>query len=48
MADSQYDLTAEQLKTIHETLQKGDRVELIPLKDKIKVIRVKREEVKAE
>lgn len=40
-------------KTIYETikkathvLKKGDRVELIPVKDGVKVVRVRREEVK--
>ena len=31
---------------IVETLSKGDRVELIPVKDGVKVVRVRREEVK--
>lgn len=34
------------IKAIEAILEKGDRVELIPVKDGIKVIRVKREEVR--
>lgn len=37
----------EQLwKAIEAILAKGDRVELIPVKDGVKVIRVRRQEVK--
>ena len=35
-----------QLKAINRILSDGDRVEIIPVKDGIKVIRVKRQEVK--
>lgn len=35
-----------QLKKIYETLQKGDRVELIPLKEGVKIIKIRREEIK--
>lgn len=34
------------IKAIEAILEKGDRVELIPVKEGIKVIRVKREEVR--
>jgi hypothetical protein len=37
------DKLIEKIKAI---LEKGDRVELIPVRDGVKVIRVKREEVK--
>jgi hypothetical protein len=37
------DKLIEKIKAI---LEKGDRVELIPVKDGVKVIRIKREEVK--
>lgn len=33
-------------KAIEDTLAKGDRVELIPVKDGVKVMRVKRNEIK--
>lgn len=36
------------IKTIETVLAKGDRVELIPVKDGIKVIHIKRKEVKSE
>lgn len=35
------------IKAIEATLAKGERVEIIPVKDGVKVVRVKREEVKA-
>jgi hypothetical protein len=41
-------LTEKQIKAIESTLSKDDRVELIPVKDGVKVMRVKREIVKAE
>ncbi len=34
------------IKSIQSVLAKGDRVELIPVKDGVKVMRVRREEVK--
>ena len=34
------------IKAIETVLAKGDRVELIPVKDRIKVIHIKRKEVK--
>lgn len=40
-------LTEKEIKFAEAVLSKGDRVELIPLKDKIKVIRVQREEIKS-
>ena len=36
------------IKAIETVLAKGDRVELIPVKDGIKVIHIKRKEVKPE
>lgn len=36
------------IKAIETVLAKGDRVELIPVKDGIKVIHIKRKEVKSE
>ena len=33
-------------RAIEATLENGDRVELIPVKDGVKVVRVKREELK--
>lgn len=35
------------IKAIESVLEKGDRAELIPVKDGVKVIHIKREEVKA-
>lgn len=34
------------VKSIESVLKKGDRVEIIPVKDGVKVIRIKREEIK--
>ena len=36
------------IKAIETVLAKGDRVELIPVKEGIKVIHIKRKEVKSE
>ena len=41
-------IDAAALSTIEAILRKGDRVELIPVKDGIKVIHIKRKEVKPE
>lgn len=38
-------LTVETIKAIETVLSKGDRVEVVPVKDGIKVLRVKRETV---
>ena len=40
-------LTAEQVFAINMALARGQRVEIIPLKDRIKVVAVKRDELKA-
>lgn len=39
-------LTAEQVFSINMALAKGQRIEIIPLKDRIKVVAVKRDELK--
>ena len=39
-------IDAASLSTIEAILRKGDRVEIIPVKNGIKVIHIKREEVK--
>lgn len=36
----------KQIEAIKAVLAKGDRVELIPVKDGVKIIHIKREEVK--
>ena len=36
----------DQIKIIESVIAKGDRIELIPVKDGVKIIHVKREEVK--
>ncbi len=38
-------MTNDVLKTIEDVLKKGDRVELIPVKDGVKVVKVKRETI---
>lgn len=40
-------MTNDILKTIEDVLKKGDRVELIPVKDGVKVVKVKREVIAA-
>ena len=35
-----------QIKDIEAVLAKGDRIELIPVKDGVKIIHIKREEVR--
>lgn len=39
-------LTQNDIKAAEKVLANGDRVELIPVKDGVKVIKVKREEIK--
>lgn len=41
-----YRITNEQLERIHAALDKGHRIELIPLKDNIKIMDIRREELK--
>lgn len=40
------ELTEKQLQAIHRVLEKGERVELIPNKDGVRVLEVKRRNVK--
>lgn len=40
--------TDEQMKAILNALKKGDRIELIPVKDGIKIMHVRKNELKAE
>jgi hypothetical protein len=46
MRDDKYLLTQEQVERIRQILEKGDRVELIPGKERIKIIQETRKEVK--
>ena len=39
-------LTPAQIKVIEAIIAKGDRVEIIPLKDGVKLIHIRREEIK--
>ena len=39
-------MNENQTKTIESVLTKGDRIELIPVKDGVKIIHIKREEVR--
>ena len=43
---SKIEMTDARIIKINEILAKGDRVELIPVKDGVKVIQIKRHEVK--
>lgn len=40
-------LTAAQIKALEAALAKGDRVEIIPQRDGVKILRVRRDEIKA-
>ena len=40
------ELTEKQLKAIHRVLEKGERVELIPNKDGVRLLEVKRKNIK--
>ena len=40
------ELTEKQLKAIHRVLEKGERVELIPNKDGVRLLEVKRRNIK--
>lgn len=39
-------LTGAQIKAIEKTLSKGDRVEIIPQRDGLKLVHIRREELK--
>ena len=41
-------MTLENVKAIESILSKGDRVELIPTKDGVKIVRIRREPIKTE
>ena len=40
-------LTQEQIRMIEQVTSKGDRVEIVPVKEGLKLLRTRREEVKA-
>jgi hypothetical protein len=46
MSMKQIKLESNTIKAIESTLAKGERVEIIPVKDGVKVVRVKRETIK--
>jgi hypothetical protein len=46
MRDDKYLLTQEQVEKITQVLERGDRIELIPGKDGVKIIQESRKEVK--
>lgn len=46
MGEEKKVLTAETIRAIEATLSKGERVELIPTRDGVKALRVRREEIK--
>lgn len=43
---NKYTLSPEQVEKIKQVLERGDRIELIPAKDGIKIIQESRKEVK--
>ena len=46
MSEEKKVLTAETIRAIEATLSKGERVELIPTRDSVRVIQIERKEVK--
>ena len=48
MPDTKPTIDAQTIKAIETVLAKGQRVELIPVKDGVKVVKVKRETVNCE
>lgn len=46
LMDKPVKLSQSEIAAIERTLAKGERVEIIPVKGGVKVVRVKREEVK--
>lgn len=44
--ETKYNLTPEQIKAINAVTSRGDRVEIIPVKDGLKILKIKREQVK--
>ena len=44
--ESKKELTADNIRAIEAVLSRGERVELIPTRDSVRVIRVRREEAK--
>ncbi len=40
-----YELTPEQVAAIEKAINHGDRVELLPLKDRVKILRIRRDEI---
>lgn len=47
MAQEKRNLTPEQVKAIEAALSKGDRVEIIPQREGVKLVHIRREEIKA-
>lgn len=43
---AEFKLSAEAQRAIEAVLARGDRVEVIPTKDGVKIVRIRREEVK--
>lgn len=42
----EYKLTPEQIESIERVVNKGDRVEIIPVRDGLKIMKVRRETIK--
>jgi flagellar biogenesis protein FliO len=47
MSMKQVKLESHTIKAIESTLAKGERVEIIPVKDGVKVVRVKRQTIES-
>lgn len=47
MGDKTYELTKQEIELMEKVLSKGNRVEIIPVKDGVKIVQVKRESANA-
>ena len=43
--EQEYKLTLEQIRAIESVLHKGDRVEIVPTKDGVKLLKVQRKTI---
>ena len=46
MEKAEYKLTEEQIKAIEEVVSKGDRAEVVPVKDGLLILRTRREKIR--
>ena len=46
--ENKYRLTQEQIEAIERVVNRGDRVEIVPVRDGLKIMKVRRETIKKE